>query len=117
MSVIPPVQLSVLDTTVIGRTAESALADTIALAQHAERLGYARYWMAEHLLAEPAGQSASFQFATRPAGTDNGRPGMPVYSPTPGSATVSQLELPTVLGQERSTPSGTDPRSEARTDR
>ena len=37
MSAIPPVQLSVLDTMIIGRTPESAFADTIALAQHAER--------------------------------------------------------------------------------
>ena len=40
-----------------------------------------------------------------------------VYSPAPGSAAVSQLELLAVLGQERFTPSGTDPRSEARTER
>ncbi|MGS2586352.1 MsnO8 family LLM class oxidoreductase [Streptomyces hebeiensis] len=58
MSVIPPVQLSVLDTTIIGRTPESAFADTIALARHAERLGYARYWMAEHHGAPGVGSSA-----------------------------------------------------------
>ncbi|MDA3630019.1 helix-turn-helix transcriptional regulator [Saccharopolyspora sp. WRP15-2] len=40
-----------------------------------------------------------------------------VYSPAPGSAAVSQLELLAVLGQQRFTPSGTDSRSEARTDR
>ncbi len=58
MSVIPPVQLSVLDTTIIGRTPESAFADTVALAQHAERLGYARYWMAEHHGVPGVGSSA-----------------------------------------------------------
>ena len=58
MSAIPPVQLSVLDTTIIGRTPESAFADTIALAQHAERLGYARYWMAEHHGVPSVGSSA-----------------------------------------------------------
>ncbi|MER7082660.1 helix-turn-helix transcriptional regulator [Saccharopolyspora kobensis] len=40
-----------------------------------------------------------------------------VYSPAPGSAAVSQLELLAVLGQERFALSRTDPRSEARTDR
>lgn len=91
---------------------------TVPTALAADREAALTAWKADgDTLAEPAGQSASFQFATRTAGTDNGPPGTPVYSPTPGSATVSQLELPTVLRQERSTPSGTDPRSEARTDR
>ncbi|MEV6360567.1 MmyB family transcriptional regulator [Nocardia asteroides] len=40
-----------------------------------------------------------------------------VYSPAPGSAAVSQLELLAVLGQERFTPPGFSPRNEARTDR
>lgn len=40
--------LSVLDTAMIGHSAERALADGIALAQHAERLGLSRYWCAEH---------------------------------------------------------------------
>jgi len=42
--------LSVLDQSPVphGSTAATALADTIGLAQEAERLGYRRYWLAEH---------------------------------------------------------------------
>lgn len=43
-------KLSVLDQSPIrsGGTAEQALAETVALAQHAEALGYYRFWVAEH---------------------------------------------------------------------
>src|SRR5690242_14256707 len=46
-SVIP---FSILDLWPIpkGATAADALRNTLALAQHAERLGYQRYWLAEH---------------------------------------------------------------------
>lgn len=91
---------------------------TVATALAADHEAALAAWRANgDTLAEPAGQSASFQFATRTAGTGNVPPGTPVCSPAPGSAAVSQLELLAVLGQERFTPSGTDPRSEARTDR
>ncbi len=42
--------LSVLDLSPIteGHTASDALANTLSLAQHAEQLGYHRYWLAEH---------------------------------------------------------------------
>ena len=42
--------LSVLDLSPIpsGSTARDALANTVDLARHAERLGYRRYWLAEH---------------------------------------------------------------------
>ena len=42
--------LSVLDLAPIkqGSTAADALAESLALAQHAEALGYTRYWLAEH---------------------------------------------------------------------
>lgn len=45
-----PIALSVLDQSPIssGRTARDAIEETLALAQHAERLGYRRYWLAEH---------------------------------------------------------------------
>jgi alkanesulfonate monooxygenase SsuD/methylene tetrahydromethanopterin reductase-like flavin-dependent oxidoreductase (luciferase family) len=48
-----PVPLSVLDLSpmVSGQTAADALRNTIDLAQHTERLGYRRYWLAEHHLA------------------------------------------------------------------
>ncbi len=44
------VKLSVLDLSPIneGQSASDALANTLSLAQHAERLGYYRYWVAEH---------------------------------------------------------------------
>jgi len=43
-------ELSVLDLSPIieGGTASMALANTLELAQHTERLGYKRYWVAEH---------------------------------------------------------------------
>lgn len=45
-----PLPLSVLDQSPIlsGETPADAVAATIALARHAERLGYSRYWLAEH---------------------------------------------------------------------
>jgi luciferase family oxidoreductase group 1 len=45
-----PIALSVLDQSPIGsgRTAQDALAETLTLAQLADRLGYTRYWLAEH---------------------------------------------------------------------
>ena len=45
-----PVPLSVLDLAPVpdGGTAAQALHDTIDLARHAERLGYRRFWVAEH---------------------------------------------------------------------
>jgi luciferase family oxidoreductase group 1 len=42
--------MSVLDLAPVGagRTSAQAVQDTIALSKHAERLGYLRYWLAEH---------------------------------------------------------------------
>src|SRR3978361_1409263 len=44
------VRLSVLDqsTIVSGRSPDTSIRESIALAQHCEALGYARYWCAEH---------------------------------------------------------------------
>jgi luciferase family oxidoreductase group 1 len=46
----PTIALSVLDQSPIGsgRSAGDALAETLALARLADRLGYRRYWLAEH---------------------------------------------------------------------
>jgi luciferase family oxidoreductase group 1 len=46
----PAIALSVLDQSPVGagRTAGAALAETLALARLADRLGYRRYWLAEH---------------------------------------------------------------------
>jgi luciferase family oxidoreductase group 1 len=43
-------KLSILDQSPImsGRTPAQAIAETLELARHADRLGYARYWLAEH---------------------------------------------------------------------
>ena len=44
------IPFSILDLSPIpqGATATDALRNTLELAQHAERLGYNRYWLAEH---------------------------------------------------------------------
>ncbi len=46
----PELRLSVLDQSPVreGGTPADALQETIALAQHVDRLGYSRYWLAEH---------------------------------------------------------------------
>ncbi|HWH81450.1 MAG TPA: LLM class flavin-dependent oxidoreductase, partial [Burkholderiaceae bacterium] len=45
-----PLALSVLDqsVSVAGSTEDAAIRDTLDLAQHCERLGYARFWLSEH---------------------------------------------------------------------
>ncbi|HET7769982.1 MAG TPA: LLM class flavin-dependent oxidoreductase [Chloroflexota bacterium] len=47
---MPSLKLSVLDQSPVsaGRTARDAFEETVALARLAERLGYTRYWLAEH---------------------------------------------------------------------
>ncbi len=47
---LPTMKLSVLDqsTVVTGRAPDTSIRESIALAQHCEALGYARYWLAEH---------------------------------------------------------------------
>ena len=44
------IRLSVLDqsTVVTGRSPDTSIRESIRLAQHAEALGYSRYWCAEH---------------------------------------------------------------------
>ncbi|GAA1701007.1 LLM class flavin-dependent oxidoreductase [Fodinicola feengrottensis] len=50
MADLSNVPLSVLDLAPVGagRTSAQAVRDTIELSRHAERLGYLRYWLAEH---------------------------------------------------------------------
>src|SRR5579875_1186849 len=43
-----PMKLSVLDQSPVGASAAEAVRETIALARHVDRLGYHRYWLAEH---------------------------------------------------------------------
>jgi luciferase family oxidoreductase group 1 len=47
---MPDLRLSVLDqsVSVFGSTEDAAIRDTLDLAQHCERLGYARFWVSEH---------------------------------------------------------------------
>lgn len=45
---MPPVSVLDLSPVAAGSTEGQALRDTIELARHAERLGYHRYWLAEH---------------------------------------------------------------------
>lgn len=45
---MPPFSILDLSRVVQGATAAAALRDTLELAQHAERLGYRRFWVAEH---------------------------------------------------------------------
>ncbi|MBB5783219.1 LLM class flavin-dependent oxidoreductase [Nonomuraea jabiensis] len=54
------VPLSVLDLSPItsGGTAAGALRETLDLARHAERLGYSRYWIAEHHLSPSVAAAA-----------------------------------------------------------
>ena len=45
---MPPISVLDLSPVAAGSTESQALHDTIELARHAERLGYHRYWLAEH---------------------------------------------------------------------
>src|SRR4051812_50019357 len=95
-------RLSVLDQSPIpaGTTAPEALANTIALAQHAERLGYTRYWLAEHHNTRGLAGSAPEGMVTRVAsatssirvGSGGGMP--PPYPPPKGAEPFHRLESP-----------------------
>ncbi len=63
-------KLSVLDQSPIrsGATAADALAETVELAQEADRLGYTRYWLAEHHGTDGFAGSAPEIMITRVAG-------------------------------------------------
>ena len=82
-------RLSVLDQTPVpeGSTGPQALANTVDLARHADRLGYHRYWVAEHhggqLLAGPAPEVLIPVLAGATAGIRVGSGGvmLPHYSP------------------------------------
>ena len=84
-----PLRLGVLDQSPVpeGSTAAGALADTIALARHAETLGYSRYWLAEHHnhpgLAGPAPEVliAAVAGATERIRVGSGGVMLPHYSP------------------------------------
>ncbi len=83
------VSLSVLDQSPIrqGGTAAEAMANTLDLARHAERLGYSRYWLAEHHNTNSfAGSAPEIMIAAVAAATSRIRVGsagvmLPHYSP------------------------------------
>ncbi|KAA9160122.1 LLM class flavin-dependent oxidoreductase, partial [Amycolatopsis acidicola] len=83
------VPLSVLDLApvVTGQTAADALRNSVDLARHAERLGYHRYWVAEHHLvpgvaaASPAVLIASLAAATTRLRVGSGAILLGYYSP------------------------------------
>src|SRR3954447_16643815 len=82
-------KLSVLDQSPVpaGARPEDALANTLDLARMAERLGYSRYWLAEHHntrgLAGPApeGMVATVAAATSEIRVGSGGVMLPHYSP------------------------------------
>jgi luciferase family oxidoreductase group 1 len=57
--VIPPLSILDLSPIVEGGTAAQALQNSIDLAQHAERWGYRRYWLAEHHNMDGVASSAT----------------------------------------------------------
>jgi len=96
---MPSFRLSVLDQSPIpeGSTVGDALRNTLDLARAADRLGYARYWLAEHH-ATPGLACASPEVMIGPvaAATENLRVGsggimLPHYSPLKVAETFSML--------------------------
>jgi luciferase family oxidoreductase group 1 len=93
-------KLGVLDQSPIpaGTPPEDALRNTIDLAQHADRLGYSRYWLAEHHNTRGlAGPAPEVMIATVAAATGRIRVGsggvmLPHYSPLKVAETFHVLE-------------------------
>src|SRR5271155_1611707 len=116
---MPPLRLSVLDQSPIpeGATAGDALRNTLDLARAADRLGYARYWLAEHH-GTPGLACASPEVMIGPvaAATANLRVGsggimLPHYSPLKVAETFSMLSglFPGRIDLALGRAAGTDP--------
>jgi luciferase family oxidoreductase group 1 len=98
-STSPPFGLSVLDQSPVsqGSTPAQALANTLDLAQLADRLGYRRYWVAEHhggpMLAGPSPEALIGPIASTTARIRVGSGGvmLPHYSPLKVAETFSVL--------------------------
>src|SRR5512144_2510583 len=94
-----PLRLSVLDQSPIARgsTGAQALRNTLDLARLADRLGYHRYWVAEHhggaMLAGPSPEALIGPIATATARIRVGSGGvmLPHYSPFKVAETFSLL--------------------------
>src|SRR6266699_5477123 len=94
-----PLRLSVLDQSPIsaGSTGGDALRNSIDLARHAEQLGYARYWVAEHhatpmlACASPEVLISAIGAATTRIRIGSGGVMLPHYSPLKVAETFSML--------------------------
>ncbi|MGO9321565.1 MAG: LLM class flavin-dependent oxidoreductase [Solirubrobacteraceae bacterium] len=98
-SAAPPFRLSVLDQSPIsqGSSGAQALANTLELARLADRLGYHRYWVAEHhggpMLAGPSPEAliGPIAAATSRIRVGSGGVMLPHYSPLKVAETFSVL--------------------------
>src|ERR1700704_1251338 len=98
----PPFLLSVLDQSPIaeGSSGAQALRNTIDLAQLTDRLGYHRYWVAEHhggpMLAGPSPEAliGPIAAATQRIRVGSGGVMLPHYSPLKVAETFSLLAGP-----------------------
>jgi luciferase family oxidoreductase group 1 len=93
-------RLGILDQSPVisGHTPAQALAETVALAEAADRLGYSRYWLAEHhaiaALADPCPEIllARIASATRRIRVGTGGVLLPYYSPLKVAEVFRMLE-------------------------
>src|SRR5271166_3217822 len=114
-----PLRLSVLDQSPIaeGSSGAQALQNTIDLARLADRLGYHRYWLAEHhggpMLAGPSPEALIGPIATSTARMRVGSGGvmLPHYSPFKVAETFSLLAglFPARIDLALGRAAGTDP--------
>jgi len=114
-----PLQLSVLDQSPIaeGSSGSQALRNTIDLAQLADRLGYHRYWVAEHhggpMLAGPSPEALIGPIAAATSSIRVGSGGvmLPHYSPFKVAETFSVLAglFPARIDLALGRAAGTDP--------
>ncbi len=115
----PPFRLSVLDQSPVseGSTGAQALRNTIDLARLADRLGYHRYWVAEHhggpMLAGPSPEAliGPIAAATERIRVGSGGVMLPHYSPLKVAETFSLLSglFPGRIDLALGRAAGTDP--------
>src|SRR5271166_1258683 len=115
----PPLRLSVLDQSPVaeGSSGSQALRNTIDLAQLADRLGYHRYWVAEHhggpMLAGPSPEAlvGPIAAATTRIRVGSGGVMLPHYSPLKVAETFSLLAglFPGRIDLALGRAAGTDP--------
>jgi luciferase family oxidoreductase group 1 len=116
---LPDFRLSVLDQSPIseGMTGAQALRNSVDLAQLADRLGYARYWVAEHhgtpalACANPVALIGSIAAATSRIRIGSGGVMLPHYSPLQVAETFSMLSglYPQRIDLAVGRAAGTDP--------